>query len=57
MAQGTGHQKHTSDKGQALTVTEPSGLLEFLLARLSHKSRNNVKSLLTHKRCLWTAGS
>lgn len=32
-----------------LVVTEPSGLLDFLLLRLSDKSRNNVKSLLTRK--------
>lgn len=31
-----------------LTVTEPAGLLDFLLLRLSNKSRNYVKSLLTH---------
>lgn len=30
------------------TVTEPIGLLDFLLLRLSNKSRNYVKSLLTH---------
>jgi 23S rRNA pseudouridine1911/1915/1917 synthase len=29
-------------------VTEPMGLLNFLLLRLSNKSRNYVKSLLTH---------
>lgn len=31
------------------TVTEPSGLLEFLLKNVTGKSRNNVKSLLTRK--------
>lgn len=29
-------------------VTEPIGLLEFLLLKLANKSRNSVKSLLTH---------
>lgn len=31
------------------TVTEQSGLLEFLLSNISGKSRNNIKALLTHR--------
>jgi len=34
------------------TVTERSGLLEFLLLNLHGRSRNNVKSLLTHREVL-----
>lgn len=30
-------------------VSEPSGLMDFLLLKLSNKSRNHVKSLLTHR--------
>ena len=30
-------------------VTEPSGLLDLLLLKLSNKSRNHVKALLTHR--------
>lgn len=34
------------------TVEDGSGLLDFLLLKLSNKSRNNVKSILTHKEVL-----
>lgn len=34
------------------TVQESGGLLEFLLLRLTGRSRNNVKSLLTHREVL-----
>ena len=43
-------QKKTAAKPDVeLTVTEPSGLLDFLLLRLSNRSRNHVKSLLVHR--------
>jgi 23S rRNA pseudouridine1911/1915/1917 synthase len=46
-------QKGTNRKPDTeLMVTEPSGLLDFLLLRLSDRSRNNVKSLLTHREVL-----
>lgn len=35
-----------------LLVTEPSELLPFLLGKLKKQSRNNIKSLLTHKQVL-----
>jgi 23S rRNA pseudouridine1911/1915/1917 synthase len=35
-----------------LVATEPCELLPFLLEKLSNRSRNNVKSLLTHKEVL-----
>lgn len=34
--------------GTELVVTERSGLLDFLLLKLTHRSRNNIKSMLTH---------
>lgn len=34
------------------SVTEPSGLLEFLLLKFHNRSRNHVKSLLTHREVL-----
>lgn len=33
----------------AFVVTERSGLLDFLTLKLTHQSRNNLKSLLTHR--------
>jgi 23S rRNA pseudouridine1911/1915/1917 synthase len=33
-------------------VTDPSGLLDFLLLRLNNRSRNHVKSLLAHREVL-----
>lgn len=39
-------------KELALTVTEPCELMEFLLKNITDKSRNNIKSLLTHKEVL-----
>ena len=41
------HVKRGVDK--VYIVEEPSGLLDFLLRKLTDKSRNNVKSLLTNK--------
>lgn len=40
---------HKSNTDLELTVTEGCGLLDFLLQRLTKKSRNNVKSMLTHR--------
>ncbi|MDD4699969.1 MAG: RluA family pseudouridine synthase [Oscillospiraceae bacterium] len=42
----TGQKKTTNIE---FIVEESSGLLEFLLLKLTNKSRNNVKSILTHK--------
>jgi len=43
-------KKETHQKsGMEFTVTEPAGLLDFLLLELANKSRNHVKSLLTHR--------
>ena len=39
--------KQAFHKHTFLEVTESAGLMEFLRARLPHKSRNNLKSLLT----------
>jgi len=41
-------QKIASKPNLEFVVAEPGGLLDFLLLRLSNKSRNTVKSLLTH---------
>ncbi len=42
--------RHTSGpRVPSLEVTEPARLLEFLHARLPHKSRNALKSLLAHQ--------
>lgn len=41
------YNKNISDK--LLTVSEPTGLLNFLLLNISGKSRNNIKSLLSHR--------
>ncbi len=46
-------KKNDSQKADAeFAVTEPIGLLDFLLLKLSGQSRNNVKSLLTYKQVL-----
>lgn len=49
---GTGKREDSPKSDMELTVTEPARLLDFLLLRLSGKSRNNVKSLLAHKEVL-----
>ncbi len=36
----------------ALTVSEPTELMTFLIAQLPHKNRNNIKSLLSNKQIL-----
>lgn len=47
------NDKSKSAKGKAkqtvLKVTEPSELLSFLIAKLEGKSRNSIKSLLSHR--------
>lgn len=50
--QGMGQKKRKQNKMTEFTVSERSGLLDFLLLKLSDKSRNNVKSLLTHEEVL-----
>lgn len=42
----------TEKKELELTVTEPCELMEFLLQKITNKSRNNIKSLLTHREVL-----
>ena len=39
-------------KNVVLPVLEKSFLMEFLMAQLPHKSRNNIKSLLSHRQVL-----
>lgn len=39
----------TPKSAMEFVVTEPMGLLEFLLCSLPNRSRNHVKSLLTHR--------
>lgn len=48
MNQGKNTKKN-KQYNQEFVVTSESGLLDFLLLEMSNKSRNNVKSLLTHK--------
>ncbi|MFV0591257.1 MAG: RluA family pseudouridine synthase [Draconibacterium sp.] len=45
------HKKssHNQKKDVLLSVTEELPLMEFLIAQLSHKSRDNIKSLLRNK--------
>ena len=46
-------QKKSKDKPNTeLNVEQESGLLEFLIINLSKQSRNNVKSLLSHREIL-----
>ncbi|MGI5839161.1 MAG: RluA family pseudouridine synthase [bacterium] len=44
-----GKAKAKTEKETCLTVLENDELLSFLIARLPRQSRNNVKSLLTHR--------
>lgn len=44
-----GQREKRSKPDLSFEVTEPGGLLDFLLLNLTNKSRNNVKSLLTHR--------
>lgn len=45
-----GQQEIVSKPDLEFVVSESCGLLEFLLLELSNKSRNHVKSLLTHRK-------
>jgi 23S rRNA pseudouridine1911/1915/1917 synthase len=42
-------EKNNIDKQTFLKVTEPGELLDFLIAKMPDKSRNTVKSLLSHR--------
>lgn len=47
------HDKKKENKNDPVfTVTESVGLLDFLLFNLKNKSRNNIKSILTHREIL-----
>jgi 23S rRNA pseudouridine1911/1915/1917 synthase len=46
---GTGQKESALKPDTEFVVTEPVGLLDFLLLKLSNRSRNHVKSLLTHR--------
>lgn len=51
MNQGKNTMKN-KQYNKEFVVTSESGLLDFLLLKMSNKSRNNAKSLLTHKEVL-----
>ena len=42
-------QRRDRARETSYTVSEPTALLPFLLSQIKGKSRNNVKSLLSHK--------
>lgn len=44
----SGPKRFSPRPNREFIVTEPIGLLDFLLLKLSNQSRNSVKSLLTH---------
>ena len=46
---GIGRKKSEQKHDMEFIVAQPAGLLDFLLLNLSNRSRNNVKSLLTHR--------
>lgn len=46
------HRPRGQRTDQQLAVTEPAELMAFLIARLPHKNRNNIKSLLSNKQIL-----
>ncbi len=50
--QDMGKKEINKKSDMEFVVTEQSGLLDFLLLKLSNRSRNNVKSLLTHREVL-----
>ncbi len=52
MKQSADYMRNKPKADLEFTVAESSGLLEFLLLKLSGFSRNNVKSLLSHKEVL-----
>lgn len=49
MTQTANKKKNKPTAGTAFVVNEPCGLLEFLFLKLTSQSKNNVKSLLTHR--------
>lgn len=40
------------ERQTSMLVTEPIELMKFLIEKLPHKARNNIKSLLTHRQVL-----
>ncbi len=45
--------KHAGKERQTrMPVSEPAELMKFLIEKLPHKARNNIKSLLTHRQVL-----
>jgi 23S rRNA pseudouridine1911/1915/1917 synthase len=49
LTQTANKKKSKPTAGTAFVVNEPCGLLEFLFLKLTSQSKNNVKSLLTHR--------
>lgn len=49
---GSFQNKLPKQNNLSFTVTENSLLMDFLMTQLPHKSRNNIKSLLSHKQVL-----
>ena len=45
-------KKAPQDRQTRLTVSEPAELMDFLIAKLPDKGRNNIKSLLTHRQVM-----
>ena len=52
MTQTAHNKKRKPTASTEFVVTEPSGLLEFLLLMLPNRSRNSIKSLLTRREVL-----
>ena len=52
MTQAADVKKRKPIEDPEFVVTEPSGLLEFLLLMLTNRSRNSIKSLLTRREVL-----
>jgi 23S rRNA pseudouridine1911/1915/1917 synthase len=46
------NQKPSGETNLKLVVTEPMTLMDFLIAQLPHKNRNNIKTLLKNKAIL-----
>ncbi|MFW5831488.1 MAG: RluA family pseudouridine synthase [Prolixibacteraceae bacterium] len=49
---GSLQNKSSKQNSLSFTVTENSLLMDFLKTQMPHKSRNNIKSLLSHKQVL-----
>lgn len=47
-----GNQHLGKERQTHLPVSEPAELMSFLIEKLPHKARNNIKSLLTHRQVL-----